>query len=129
MAITLCKRIIDDTDGSAAGTYYGLDTVTANALGWQGICSLGGGDRRGLSIHPTTAGEVLKTIAQWPATEEPLLARLVREKIVSPPVAALALNRGATVEEVDYKAVDAEIEKAKAELRAARTVGRSVSVK
>ena len=117
MAVTLCKKLIDD---GSPGTYYGLDNVTANALGWQGVCSLGAGDRRGLSVHPTTAGEILKTVAEWAPTEEPLLARLVREKIVSPPVASLALNRGSMVEEVDYKAVDAEIEKAKQALKAER---------
>lgn len=104
--MNLCKKLVDD---GSVDTYYGLDAATAYALGWQGVVTLGAGDGRGMNVHPTTTGGILKEVVRWPATDEPLLVRLVRERIVSPPCAMSAIARFRAAE-VDYKQVEAACE-------------------
>lgn len=109
----LCKNMIY---AGSSTDFYGLDAATASAMGWQGICTLGTGDQRGMCVHATTAGKPLMGISKWPKTEESLLLKLVRERLVSDSVALLALARFSVVDE-DAAPIRALIEQRAAEER------------
>lgn len=124
----LARRLVND---GQPNDFYGLDSVTAYAMGWHGLCSLGAGDLRGMNIMaagPPQAAQ-LKAIVAWGELQEPLLARLVREGIVSPGCARLAINRFQAGER-DYKLVNYECElKLEEAVAAAAAAGLAVVVK
>ena len=113
MAIeNLARKLIND---GQPNDFYGLDQATAYAMGWQGLCSIGAGEGRGLNIHaagPPQAAQ-LKSIAAWGELEEPLLPRLVREGLVSVGCAMQAIAKFRAGER-DYKLIEAACEAFKA---------------
>lgn len=100
----LARQLVND---GQPNDFYGLDSVTACAMAWHGLCSLGAGDRRGMNIYaagPVQAAQ-LKMVAAWGVLEEPILARMVRDGLVSVDCARAAINRFQAGEK-DYKLVE-----------------------